>query len=80
MVQTVEECVMIGRRMFVTPGDTTVMVDLLPAANFQSFRLDDTALGVLDQNRLGCCCRGRGRCCFTCLSVGMSLIVGHVNG
>ncbi len=51
--QTVEECVMIGRRMFVTPGDTTVIVDLLPAADFQSFRLDDTGLGVLDQNRLG---------------------------
>ena len=45
--------VIVGRTINATPRDTTIVLDLLPAANYQSFTLDSTVLGVLNQNRLG---------------------------
>ena len=48
-----DSTVIFGRTIRVTPSDTVVTLDLVPAANYQYFELDNTALGVLDQNRLG---------------------------
>lgn len=48
-----EICVIAGRRINAVPGRTTITLDLLPAADYQSFVLDSTVLGVLNQNRLG---------------------------
>ncbi len=45
--------VIVGRTINATPRDTTIVLDLLPAANYQSFTLDSAVLGVLNQNRLG---------------------------
>ena len=45
--------VITGRRIAVSPSGTSIDIDLMPAADLQSFVLDSTALGVLDQNRLG---------------------------
>ena len=41
------------RTIRATPADTTITLDLLPAVDYQSFTLDSTVLGVLDENRLG---------------------------
>jgi hypothetical protein len=46
-------CVIAGRQIFATPDHTTISLDLLPAADNQSFTLDKTNLGILDENRLG---------------------------
>ena len=40
-------CVITGRTINATPGSTTVTLDLLPAADYGSFVLDSTVLGVL---------------------------------
>lgn len=45
--------VIVGRTINATPRDTTIVLDLLPAVNYQSFTLNSTVLGVLNQNRLG---------------------------
>lgn len=42
-----------GRRINVSPLDTTVTCELVPTANYQTFTLNSLTLGVLDQNRLG---------------------------
>ena len=41
------------RRISATPSNTTITVSMIPAADYQSFVLDSSTLGVLDQNRLG---------------------------
>lgn len=46
-------CMIAGRTINATPGNTTITLDLLPAADYQSFVLDSSTLGVLDTNRLG---------------------------
>jgi len=48
-----EGVVVTGRSMTATPSDTTIVLELLPAVDYQSFVLDSDVLGVLDQNRLG---------------------------
>jgi hypothetical protein len=50
---TTDNCVIAGRRISAVPGRTTIDLELLPAADYQSFVLDSTVLGVLNQNRLG---------------------------
>jgi len=50
---TTTASVIVGRTINATPRDTTIVLDLLPAANYQSFTLDSAVLGVLDQNRIG---------------------------
>lgn len=50
---TTDVCVIAGRSIKATPGRTTIDLELLPAADYQSFVLDSDVLGVLDQNRLG---------------------------
>jgi len=47
------ECVVFGRSISVTPEDTVISVRLKSGADNQSFILDDSSFGVLDQNRLG---------------------------
>ena len=51
--QTTADCVISGRTINATPKQTTIILDLLPAIDYQTFRLDSTVIGVLDQNRLG---------------------------
>lgn len=51
--QTTDDCVIAGRTINATPGRTTITLDLLPAVDYQSFTLDSSVLGVLNQNRLG---------------------------
>ena len=46
-------CVTFGRTIQWTPADTRVVLNVVPAANYRSFVLDSSTLGVLDQNRLG---------------------------
>ena len=50
--QTTADCVISGRTIKATPSRTTITLDLLPAVDYQSFRLDSSVIGVLDQNRL----------------------------
>lgn len=50
---TTEGVVIVGRQISATPSDTTITLELLPAVDYQSFVLDSSTLGVLDQNRLG---------------------------
>jgi hypothetical protein len=50
---TTEQCVIVGRRVDVTPNDSVVTLTLRPASTYRSFILDSDAYGVLDQNRLG---------------------------
>jgi len=50
---TTDNCVIAGRTIRATPGNTTITLDLLPAQDYQSFVLDSSTLGVLDTNRLG---------------------------
>lgn len=50
---TQDVCVIFGRTINVTPADTTIKLELLPAVDYQSFVLNSDVLGVLDQNRLG---------------------------
>ena len=45
--------VLFGRTIRVTPSDTVIDLNLVPTGNYMYFELDSTALGVLDQNRLG---------------------------
>jgi len=47
------ECVVFGRSINVTPEDTVISVRLKSGADNQSFILDNSSFGVLDQNRLG---------------------------
>lgn len=47
------QCIISGRKIKATPADTKLVLELLPAADYQSFVLDSDVLGVLDQNRLG---------------------------
>lgn len=51
--QTTDNCLIAGRTISAVPGRTTITLDLLPAQDYQSFVLDSSVLGVLDQNRLG---------------------------
>lgn len=46
-------CVISGRTINATPAQTTIILDLLPAIDYQSFRLDSSVIGLLDGNRLG---------------------------
>ena len=46
-------CVIVGRTFRATPSHTTLTLDLLPAADYQSFVLNSDTIGVLDTNRLG---------------------------
>lgn len=48
-----ELSVIVGRTIQATPANTSITLDLLPAVDFQSFVLNSSALGVLDENRLG---------------------------
>lgn len=48
-----ELSVIVGRTIQATPANTSIILDLLPAVDFQSFVLDSSALGVLNENRLG---------------------------
>jgi len=48
-----DSSVISGRTIRVTPGSTSVVIDLLPSADYQTFVLDSAVLGVLDENRLG---------------------------
>ena len=48
-----DSSVISGRTIRVTPGSTSVVIDLLPSADYQTLTLDSTVLGVLDENRLG---------------------------
>ncbi len=41
------DCVISGRTINATPAQTTIILNLLPAADYQSFRLDSTVIGVL---------------------------------
>lgn len=50
---TIDNCVIAGRKISAVPGRTTIELELLPAADYQSFVLDSDVLGVLNQNRLG---------------------------
>lgn len=50
---TIDSCVIVGRRFTATPSECRLQLDLVPAADYQSFVLDSDVLGVLDQNRLG---------------------------
>lgn len=52
-VSTVTGHVIYRRIINATPSDTTITLELLPGADYQSFVLDSDVLGVLDQNRLG---------------------------
>lgn len=47
------QCVVAGRRINVTPEQTTVSLSLKSGVDNQSFILDDTSFGVLNTNRLG---------------------------
>lgn len=49
----VSNCVIRSRIVEATPADVTLTMQLVPAADYQSFVLDSDVLGVLDQNRLG---------------------------
>ena len=51
--QQTDVSVIFGRRIDAVPGRTTITIELLPAVDYQSFVLDSSTLGVLDQNRLG---------------------------
>ncbi len=51
--QVTADCVISGRTIQAVPGRTTIVLDLLPAQDYQSFVLDSDTLGVLDTNRLG---------------------------
>jgi hypothetical protein len=51
--QQTELSMLVGRTINVTPSDTVLTLELLPAADYQSFVLDSSTIGVLDQNRLG---------------------------
>lgn len=51
--QQTDHTVIAGRTIQATPHRTTITLDLLPAADYQSFTLNSDVLGVLDQNRLG---------------------------
>jgi hypothetical protein len=51
--QVTANCVISGRTIQAVPGRTTIVLDLLPAQDYQSFVLDSDTLGVLDTNRLG---------------------------
>jgi hypothetical protein len=50
---TVEDVMVVGRSVAITPEDVTVTLELLPYDYSAAFILDDSFLGVLDQNRLG---------------------------
>jgi len=53
-VAELTDTICIARKQInVTPRDTAVIVDVLPARDFQSFVFDSALLGVLDENRLG---------------------------
>ena len=41
-----------GRQISATPAQAVITLDLVPAAQYQSFILNDQYLGVLDQNRV----------------------------
>lgn len=43
----------VRRAISATPSNTTITIGMLPAADYQSFVLDDSLLGKLNQNRLG---------------------------
>ncbi len=45
--QTTADCVISGRTINATPKQTTIILDLLPAVDYQSFRLDSPIIGVL---------------------------------
>lgn len=45
--ERVERVVITGRRLQISPSHTTITVDCLPAADYQSFVLDSAVLGVL---------------------------------
>lgn len=45
--------ILFGRTIRVTPSDTVVDLNLVPAENYMYFELDSSTLGVLNQNRLG---------------------------
>jgi len=47
------ELVTTRRTISATPSNTTISVELLPAADYTSFVLDSNDLGRLGQNRLG---------------------------
>lgn len=51
--EVIADCVISGRTINATPAQTTIILDLLPAIDYQTFRLDSPVIGVLDQNRLG---------------------------
>lgn len=51
--QQTAELVLTGRTITAVPGRTSLVLDVLPAADYQSLVLDSSTLGVLDQNRLG---------------------------
>ena len=51
--QQTDDTVIFGRTIRATPAQTTITLELLPAQDYQSFVLDSSTLGVLDQNRLG---------------------------
>jgi len=42
-----------SRQIRATASGTSIVLDLLSADDYQSFTLDSTVLGVLDENRLG---------------------------
>ena len=48
-----DNTVIFGRTIRVTPSDTIITLDLVPAANYQYLELDSAVLGILDENRLG---------------------------
>ena len=45
--QVTADCVISGRTINATPKQTTIILDLLPAVDYQSFRLDSPIIGVL---------------------------------
>lgn len=51
--QITETVLIYGRQVRAVPGRTSFVLDVLPAADYQSFKLDSSVIGVLDQNRLG---------------------------
>lgn len=51
--QISETVLIYGRQIRAIPGRTSFVLELLPAADYQSFKLDSSTLGVLDTNRLG---------------------------
>jgi len=48
-----DKCLIYGRQIRATASGTSIVLDLLSADDYQSFVLDSTVLGVLDENRLG---------------------------